>query len=207
MLIDGKEWRLVPTSPTPEWVAAIERQDGVRVGTIGHIIEDVLAAAPTPPAATAAPSDEEIEALAKEHLWAHAQNVGAGYVCVEGEVAFARALLSRYGQAPAASAEQLAEVVVAAQAPKDDFSGVRPPMRHIAGVNVGVLERAARAQAPAADGDALDAARYRWVRDQTETDGIAIVMKNKHFDESRSCAENIDKFIDAALAAQRKGDA
>ncbi|WP_035200083.1 hypothetical protein [Achromobacter xylosoxidans] len=60
--------------------------------------------------------------------------------------------------------------------------------------------------APAA-GDALDAVRYRWVRDQTETDGIAIVMKNKHFDESRSCAENIDKFIDAALAAQRKGDA
>lgn len=34
-----------------------------------------------------------------------------------------------------------------AQVPKDDFSGVRPPMRHIAGVNVGVLERAARAQA------------------------------------------------------------
>lgn len=65
---------------------------------------------------------------------------------------------------------------------------------------------AAKVAAPAA-GDALDAVRYRWVRDQTETDGIAIVMKNKHFDESRSCAENIDKFIDAALAAQRKGDA
>lgn len=54
---------------------------------------------------------------------------------------------------------------------------------------------------PAA-GDALDAARYRWLRDQTETDGIAIVMKNKHFDGSRTCAENIDEFIDAALAAQ-----
>lgn len=63
-----------------------------------------------------------------------------------------------------------------------------------------------RRAAPAA-GDARDAERYRWLRDQTETDGIAIVMKNKHFDESRSCAENIDKFIDAALAAQRKGDA
>lgn len=62
--------------------------------------------------------------------------------------------------------------------------------------------------APAA-GDALDAQRYRWLRDQTETDGIAIVMKDMHFDESRTCAENIDKFIDAALAAQvpHKGDA
>lgn len=63
--------------------------------------------------------------------------------------------------------------------------------------------RAARASvaAPAA-GDALDAKRYRWLRDQTETDGIAIVMKNKHFDGSRTCAENIDEFIDAALADQ-----
>lgn len=62
--------------------------------------------------------------------------------------------------------------------------------------------------APAA-GDALDAKRYRWLRDQTETDGIAIVMKDKHFDESHTCAENIDKFIDAALAAQvpHKGEA
>lgn len=68
--------------------------------------------------------------------------------------------------------------------------------------------RAARASVAAA-GDALDAARYRWLRDQTETDGIAIVMKNKHFDASRTCAENIDKLIDAALAAQvpHKGDA
>ncbi|RSE85539.1 hypothetical protein [Achromobacter denitrificans] len=63
--------------------------------------------------------------------------------------------------------------------------------------------RAARASVAAtAAGDALDAQRYRWLRDQTETDGIAIVMKDMHFDESRTCAENIDKFIDAALAAQ-----
>jgi hypothetical protein len=58
--------------------------------------------------------------------------------------------------------------------------------------------------APAA-GDALDAARYRWLRDQDATDGIAIVMKNKHFKDGLSCAENIDSFIDAALSASQQG--
>ncbi|MNQ98752.1 hypothetical protein D3C85_1144570 [compost metagenome] len=53
-----------------------------------------------------------------------------------------------------------------------------------------------------AQDDAKDAARYRWLRDQEQTDAIAIVMKNKHFDDSRTFAENIDRFIDAAIAAQ-----
>lgn len=43
------------------------------------------------------PSDDEIEELAKHHLWAHAQFVGAGEVYYEGEVEFARALLAKYG--------------------------------------------------------------------------------------------------------------
>lgn len=58
-------------------------------------------------------------------------------------------------------------------------------------------------------GDAEDAARYRWLRDQEVTNGIAVVMKNKHIDDSLSCAENIDRFIDAARAqrAAAQGDA
>lgn len=59
-----------------------------------------------------------------------------------------------------------------------------------------------------ANANARDAERYRWLRDQEQTDAIAIVMKNKHFDDSRTCAENIDQFIDAAIAAQQgKGGA
>lgn len=46
---------------------------------------------------------------------------------------------------------------------------------------------------------AEDAARYRWLRDQTQTDGIAIVMKNKHIDDSADYPANINRFIDAAL--------
>ncbi|EJO27518.1 hypothetical protein [Achromobacter marplatensis] len=49
---------------------------------------------------------------------------------------------------------------------------------------------------------ARDGARYQWLRDQTETDGIAIVMKDKYFDKSRTCAENIDKFVDAEMAKE-----
>ncbi|KDC15255.1 hypothetical protein L504_2128 [Bordetella bronchiseptica F2] len=63
-------------------------------------------------------------------------------------------------------------------------------------------------QGEEAAGDARDAERYRWLRDQEQTDAIAIVMKNKHFDDSRTCAENIDRFIDTAIAAQQgKGGA
>lgn len=46
---------------------------------------------------SAAPSDAEIEALAAEHLKAFAQFSGAGDVWVEGEVAFARAVLAKWG--------------------------------------------------------------------------------------------------------------
>ena len=56
----------------------------------------------------------------------------------------------------------------------------------------------------AANANAKDAERYRWLRDQTETDGIAIVMKNKHIDDSQSYADNIDRFIDAAITQQGK---
>ena len=43
------------------------------------------------------PSDAEIEALAAEHLKLFAQFSGAGDVWVEGEVAFARAVLAKWG--------------------------------------------------------------------------------------------------------------
>ena len=43
------------------------------------------------------PSKAEIEALAAEHLKAFAQFTGAGDVWVEGEVAFARAVLAKWG--------------------------------------------------------------------------------------------------------------
>ncbi len=46
---------------------------------------------------TNTPSDAEIEALAAEHLKAFAQFTGAGDVWVEGEVAFARAVLAKWG--------------------------------------------------------------------------------------------------------------
>lgn len=44
-----------------------------------------------------------------------------------------------------------------------------------------------------------DAERYRWLRDQTTDDGIAIVMKNKHIDDSISYPDNINGYIDAAM--------
>lgn len=50
---------------------------------------------------------------------------------------------------------------------------------------------------------ARDAERYRWLRDQTTDDGIAIVMKNKCINDSISYAENINKHIDAAIAQQK----
>ena len=46
---------------------------------------------------TNTPSDAEIEKLAAEHLKAFAQFTGAGDVWVEGEVAFARAVLAKRG--------------------------------------------------------------------------------------------------------------
>lgn len=44
----------------------------------------------------------------------------------------------------------------------------------------------------------VDAERYRWARDQRTDDGIAIIMKNKHIDDSISYQDNIDRYIDAA---------
>lgn len=41
--------------------------------------------------------------------------------------------------------------------------------------------------------------RYLWLRDQTSTDEIAIVMKNKCINDLISYAENIDSYIDRAL--------
>lgn len=60
---------------------------------------------------SAAPSDAEIEALAAEHLKSFAQFVGAGDVWVEGEVAFARAVLAKWGtpQPPNPQAVNLAD--------------------------------------------------------------------------------------------------
>ena len=42
-------------------------------------------------------SDEEIEQLAKQHLAAYAQFIGAGEVCYEGEIEFDRAIEERHG--------------------------------------------------------------------------------------------------------------
>lgn len=42
-------------------------------------------------------SDEEIEEIAKQHLAAYAQFIGAGEVCYEGEIDFARAIEERHG--------------------------------------------------------------------------------------------------------------
>jgi len=40
-------------------------------------------------------SDEEIEQIASQYLSAHAQFIGAGEVCYEGEIEFARAILKK----------------------------------------------------------------------------------------------------------------
>ena len=56
---------------------------------------------------TNTPSNAEIEKLAAEHLKAFAQFTGAGDVWVEGEVAFVRAVLAKWGQ-PAQAAEPVA---------------------------------------------------------------------------------------------------
>ncbi|MBJ2162912.1 hypothetical protein IHV84_02850 [Acidovorax sp. IB03] len=56
---------------------------------------------------TNTPSDAEIEALAAENLKAFAQFTGAGDVWVEGEVAFARAVLAKWGSPQPVAREPL----------------------------------------------------------------------------------------------------
>ena len=58
---------------------------------------------------TNTPSKAEIEKLAAEHLKAFAQFTGAGDVWVEGEVAFARAVLARWGTPQPVAREQLTD--------------------------------------------------------------------------------------------------
>lgn len=92
-------WRLVPVGMTPEWESVLADR-GIRIGSVAHVVEDVLAAAPTPPAQAsgqAAPSDEELLELGKRVE-----------LSIDPRYEFmgvARNLLSRYGQAPTASAE------------------------------------------------------------------------------------------------------
>ena len=58
---------------------------------------------------TNTPSDAEIEKLAAEHLKAFAQFTGAGDVWVEGEVAFARAVLAKWGTPQPVAREPLTD--------------------------------------------------------------------------------------------------
>ena len=62
---------------------------------------------------SAAPSDAEIEKLATEHLKAFAQFTGAGDVWVEGEVAFARDVLARWGTPQPVAREPLTDAQIA----------------------------------------------------------------------------------------------
>ena len=59
------------------------------------------------------PSKAEIEKLAAEHLKAFAQFTGAGDVWVEGEVAFARAVLARWGTPQPVVREPLTDAQIA----------------------------------------------------------------------------------------------
>lgn len=124
MWIDGREWKLVPVEPTKEMIVAGQDEhdncvdsgfnsdiDGNRYDYTeispdapARVYGAMLAAAPTPLAQAggqAAPSDEEILDLAREHDAIQRSPEGCEYPGIVLE--FARALLSRYGQAPAAS--------------------------------------------------------------------------------------------------------
>ncbi|MDU7588116.1 MAG: hypothetical protein E7K47_12135 [Acidovorax sp.] len=62
---------------------------------------------------TNTPSDAELEKLAAEHLKAFAQFTGAGDVWVEGEVAFARAVLAKWGTPQPVVREPLTDAQIA----------------------------------------------------------------------------------------------
>ena len=72
------------------------------------------------------PSDAEIDKLAAEHLKAFAQFTGAGDVWVEGEVAFARAVLSKWGTPQPVVREPLTPEQISAMSrkhPAEDLCG------------------------------------------------------------------------------------
>ena len=72
------------------------------------------------------PSDAEIEKLAAEHLKAFAQFTGAGDVWVEGEVAFARAVLAKWGTPQPVVREPLTPEQISAMSrkhPAEDLCG------------------------------------------------------------------------------------
>ena len=75
------------------------------------------------------PSDAEIEKLAAEHLKAFAQFTGAGDVWVEGEVAFARAVLAKWGTQPQAGAVPLTDEQIEALPLWKRFVGLWPETR------------------------------------------------------------------------------
>lgn len=205
-------WKLVPVEPTDEMEAAAENDYEQR----GETFPDwkakyraMLAAAPASPVSTVEQGDAQNERSATNGmtLGERIAHVG-GRTNAQGYIEFGSPMAVN-----ALIQHVLRDIDWTRQ---DDDGGYQARYRLPGGqwsswghVVCGVKGHeqelrylpGERRPAPAA-GDALDAKRYRWLRDQTETDGIAIVMKDKHFDESRTCAENIDKFIDAALAAQ-----
>lgn len=75
---------------------------------------------------TNTPSNAEIEKLAAEHLKAFAQFTGAGDVWVEGEVAFARAVLAKWGSPQPVAREPLTPEQISAMSrkhPAEDLCG------------------------------------------------------------------------------------
>ena len=99
MWIDGREWKLVPVEPTDEMLYAGRDaiEDG---GSTREVFLDMLAAAPTPPAQASgqAPSDEEIIADMEARGWKYMDEEERTDIIQSFRVLFAR-----YGQASAAS--------------------------------------------------------------------------------------------------------
>lgn len=141
----------------------------------------------------AAPSDEEIETLARDYC--DDPTVGAiVFTSTRDCVDFARALLSRYGQAPAASPDfphyEMAFICRVLEGDHPEKADLDTALGMARSVRVALLKERA-AQAPAANEDALDAARYRFVRDVPYTDEIRNVMalqQNAIMDETIDAA-------------------
>lgn len=205
MLIDGKEWRLVPMEPTPKMVQASWMKNGMTTPdangerrAVRIAWHAMLAAAPTPPAATAAPSDDEIKKIFQDSAYGRTYDGHYEITRVQA-VSIARDLLSRYGgrQAPAdwvAEADRLISAFVRAELGRNNEA--RQAAAHAMRQHL-LLHPAA--QAPAANGDALDAARYRWLRGHFRF--AADSDSEIWFDSSleHSPAEQLDAAIDAAI--------